>query len=92
KSGPKLYRHYASRAVCKKRRLILYGLNITGHSKTMKQREITVLAAALAAFGIGFLTACGSGSNSAAATNANKEPVSVEVTTEQAVIRPIPTY
>jgi multidrug efflux pump subunit AcrA (membrane-fusion protein) len=58
----------------------------------MKQREITVLAAALAAFGIGFLTACGSGSNSAAATNANKEPVSVEVTTEQAVIRPIPTY
>lgn len=58
----------------------------------MKQRVITVLAAALAAFGIGFLTACGSGSNSAAATNANKEPVSVEVTTEQAVIRPIPTY
>lgn len=37
-------------------------------------------------------TGCGSSANQAEAANANKKPTSVNVTTEQAVIKPIPTY
>lgn len=58
----------------------------------MGQKGFSVFAVIGAAFAFGILTGCGSGSNSAAATNANKEPAIVDVTTEQAVIRPIPTY
>lgn len=43
------------------------------------------------AFSAIFLTACGSSANSAAASN-NSQPATVDVTTEQAVIKPIPTY
>lgn len=46
---------------------------------------VTVLAAA-------GLTGCGSKANSAASANANNQPAVVDVTTTQAVIKPIPTY
>jgi multidrug efflux pump subunit AcrA (membrane-fusion protein) len=39
----------------------------------------------------GLISGCSSG-NSAAATNANAQPPTVDVTTEAAVIKPIPTY
>lgn len=39
----------------------------------------------------GLISGCSSG-NSAAATNANAQPTTVDVTTEAAVIKPIPTY
>lgn len=38
------------------------------------------------------LTACGSSANSATTANANNQPAIVDVTTAQAVIKPIPTY
>ncbi len=44
---------------------------------------------ALAAFG---LTGCGTSANSATTANANNQPAIVDVTTAQAVIKPIPTY
>lgn len=59
---------------------------------TMRKRGFAFFALIGVAFAFGILTGCGSGTNSAAATNALKEPVIVDVTTEQAVIRPIPTY
>ena len=39
----------------------------------------------------GLISGCSSG-NSAAATNANAQPTTVDVTTEAAIIKPIPTY
>ncbi len=38
------------------------------------------------------LTSCGSNANSATTANANDQPAIVDVTTAQAVIKPIPTY
>ncbi len=49
---------------------------------------ITLVLVMLAA---GLISGCSSG-NSAAATNANAQPTTVDVTTEAAVIKPIPTY
>lgn len=60
--------------------------------KIMGKQGFSFVAVIGAVFAFGILTGCGSSSNSAAATNANKEPAIVDVTTEQAVIRPIPTY
>jgi RND family efflux transporter MFP subunit len=60
--------------------------------KIMGKQGFSFVAVIGAVFAFGILTGCGSSSNPAAATNANKEPAIVDVTTEQAVIRPIPTY
>ena len=49
---------------------------------------ITLIVVMLAA---GLISGCSSG-NSSAATNANAQPTTVAVTTEAAVIKPIPTY
>ncbi len=46
---------------------------------------LTVLSAA-------FLAGCGSNANSATVSNANNQPAIVDVTTTQAVVKPIPTY
>ncbi|MBK9156374.1 MAG: efflux RND transporter periplasmic adaptor subunit [Chloracidobacterium sp.] len=49
-------------------------------------------AVILAGAGVFGLTGCGSNANSATTANSNSQPVVVDVTTTQAVIRPIPTY
>lgn len=54
------------------------------------QSYLPILAITLI-FAIG-LTGCGSSANSATAANANNQPAVVDVTTTQAVIKPIPTY
>lgn len=55
--------------------------------KTM-QSYYSILA--LIVFAAGGLTGCGASANTTA--NANNQPVTVQVTTAQAVIKPIPTY
>jgi RND family efflux transporter MFP subunit len=55
-----------------------------------KQFYLVMIAAAAATLAI--FTGCGSNANSATAANANNEPTTVDVTTEQAIIKPIPTY
>lgn len=56
-----------------------------------KWRSFLAIISLLAAGSVVF-TGCGSSANQAEAANANKKPTSVNVTTEQAVIKPIPTY
>ena len=56
-----------------------------------KRRHYVWIALAALVFAAGLIAGCSSG-NSATATNANAEPEVVDVTTEAAVIRPIPTY
>lgn len=56
-----------------------------------KWRSFLAIISILAAGSVVF-TGCGSSANQAEAANANKKPTSVNVTTEQAVIKPIPTY
>lgn len=46
----------------------------------------------MAAASVAALSGCGTSANSATAANANKEAAIVDVTTEQATIKPIPTY
>ena len=56
-----------------------------------KRKQYFWIIAAALVFAAGLMTGCGSG-NSATAANANTEPAVVDVTTAQAVIKPIPTY
>ena len=55
-----------------------------------RKQYFWIIAATLI-FAVGLMAGCGSG-NSATAGNANTEPAIVDVTTEQAIIKPIPTY
>ena len=57
---------------------------------TRGKKYFWILAAA-AVFGAGLISGCSSG-NSATTANANTQPATVDVTTEAAVIKPIPTY
>lgn len=57
--------------------------------KTMQFYFAILLLLACSALG---LTSCGSNANSATTANANDQPAIVDVTTAQAVIKPIPTY
>jgi RND family efflux transporter MFP subunit len=56
-----------------------------------KRKQFFWFIAATLVFAASLMTGCGSG-NSATAANANTEPAVVDVTTEQAIIKPIPTY
>lgn len=55
----------------------------------MQSYILIIALAALFAFG---LAGCGTNANSATTANTNNQPTVVDVTTAQAVIRPIPTY
>lgn len=58
----------------------------------MRDQKVFISAFLIALFGVLVATGCGSSANSATTGNANTEPQIVDVTTEQAVIRPIPSY
>ncbi len=57
----------------------------------IKRRQFFWIVLAAVVFAAGLITGCSSG-NSATAANANAQPTTVDVTTEAAVIKPIPTY
>lgn len=56
-----------------------------------KRKQFYLAMFAVAAVGLGLMTGCSSG-NSATGANANNQPAVIDVTTEQAIIKPIPTY
>lgn len=56
-----------------------------------KRRHYFWIALAALVFAAGLITGCSSG-NSATTANANNQPATVDVTTEAAIIKPIPTY
>lgn len=58
----------------------------------MRDQRILIAAALILTAAALFSTGCGSNANSASANNANTQPTSVEVTTAQAVVKPIPSY
>ena len=61
------------------------------NSKMSFNRSLT-LVLILAIAGGGLTAGCGRGGSAANANNANNQPQIVDVTTSQAVVRPIPTY
>lgn len=58
----------------------------------MRDPRVFTTAFLIALFVVLLTTGCGSSANSATMANSNTEPQIVDVTTEQAVIRPIPSY
>jgi len=56
-----------------------------------KRRHYFWIALAATLFAAGLITGCSSG-NSATTANASNQPATVDVTTEAAIIKPIPTY
>ncbi|HLA95601.1 MAG TPA: efflux RND transporter periplasmic adaptor subunit [Pyrinomonadaceae bacterium] len=58
----------------------------------MRTKQFYFAMLALAATSLAIFTGCGSSANSATAANANNQPTTIDVTTEQAIIKPIPTY
>ncbi len=58
----------------------------------MKRQSVFIALIFLVTSFVLSATGCGSSANSATAANANKEPQTIDVTTAQAVIMPIPAY
>lgn len=56
----------------------------------MRNQKVFIAAICLAGLGVPFAAGCGS--SAADSTNANNQPQIIDITTAQAVIRPIPSY